>query len=41
MKKTFTKRFIEDVRKSEAAHHRGDYVRCSSRKERDKLFDSL
>jgi chorismate mutase len=37
----FTEKFLEDVRKSEKAHQKGEYIRCSSREERDRLFESL
>lgn len=40
-KEKFTKKFIEDVRKSEEAHKKGEYTKCESKEERKKLFDSL
>jgi len=37
----FTKKFIEDVRESEKAYERGEYVRCETSGERKRLFNSL
>jgi len=37
----FSKKFIEDVKKSEEAYKRGEFVRVKNSEERKKLFDSL
>ena len=36
----FSKKFIDAIKKSEKAYGAGQFVRCSSRQERLKLFDS-
>ena len=40
-KEKFSKRFIEDVKKSEEEYKKGEFVRIKNSKERKKLFASL
>lgn len=37
----FSEKFIEEVKESEKAYKRGEFVRVNSSEERKKLFDSL
>lgn len=37
----FSGEFVESVRKSERAHRKGEFVRCTTRNERVKLFQGL
>ena len=37
----YSKKFIEEVKESEEAYKKGEFVRIKSSKERKKLFDSL
>ena len=37
----FSKKFIQDIKESQKAYKKGDFVRVKNSKERKKLFDSL